>query len=412
MLKNYFKIAIAVLKRRKFFTFISLFGISFTLTILMVTTAFFDKMLSPSYPDYKRNRSLYITGVALVSSKNGWYNGSSASFYFLDHYVSKLKTPEKIGIFTFSGKANAYVNNKKVVMEYKYTDANYWEIAEYQFLEGKPYTKQQIDNGERVGVISESNKRNYFGDVKSVVGKYIEADNVSYRIIGVVKDLPRSMRNFYGDLYLPYTVSKGNYKDVGFQGGFGAVLLAKSEADVPKMRVEYQQMLAKIPTNDKEYDKLYAHADTMLESMSRKLFGNDENAGISRMIAIVSLFILLFLLLPTINLVNINITRIMERSSEIGVRKAFGASSKTLVYQFIVENVILTLLGGVIGVFLSVVCIFLFNQSDILPNLNLSLNFTVLLFGFLICLFFGLLSGVYPAWRMSRLNVVNALKAQ
>lgn len=410
MLKNYYKIAIAVLKRRKFFTFISLFGISFTLTILMVTTAFVDRMLSPSYPDYKRNRSLYITSVVMKNTKEGWYNGSSASFHLLDRYVSKLKTPEKMGIFTFSSPANAYVNNKKIVIEYKYTDANYWDIAEYEFLEGKPYTKQQIDNAEHVGVISESTRKNYFGNVPSAVGRVIEADNVNYRVIGVVKDLPRSMRNFYGDLYLPYTAAKGNYKDAGFMGPFGAVLLAKSEDDVPEMRAEYEQMIARIPLNNKEYDRLYVHADTMLEGLSRKIFGNDDHAGIATMISMVSLFVLLFLLLPTINLVNINMTRIMERSSEIGVRKAFGASSGTLVYQFIVENVILTLLGGIIGVFLSLLCIFLFNQSDILPNLNLTLNLTVLSFGLLICLFFGLLSGVYPAWRMSRLNVVNALK--
>lgn len=412
MLKNYFKIAIAVLKRRKFFTFISLFGISFTLTILMVATAFIDKMLSPSYPDYKRNRSLYITGVAMVNSKEGWYNGNAASFHLLDHYVSKLKTPEKMGIFTFSSPANAYVNNKKLVIEYKYTDANYWDIAEYEFIEGKPYTKQQIDNAEHVGVISESTKKNYFGDVGSAVGKTIEVDEMNYRVIGVVRDLPRSMRNFYGDLYLPYTVTKRNYKEAGLMGSFGAVLLAKSEDAVPEMKAEYEQMIAKIPLNNKEYDKLYAHADSTLEGVSRKLFGNDEDAGIATTMSIVGLFVLLFLLLPTINLVNINITRIMERSSEIGVRKAFGASSRTLVYQFIVENVILTLLGGIIGVFLSLACIFLFNQSNLLPNLNLTLNPTVLLCGLLICLFFGLLSGVYPAWRMSKLNVVNALKAQ
>ena len=62
----------------------------------------------------------------------------------------------------------------------------------------------------------------------------------------------------------------------------------------------------------------------------------------------IGVFILLVMLLPTLNLININVTRIMERSSEIGVRKAFGASSRTLVYQFIVENIILTLIGGII----------------------------------------------------------------
>lgn len=410
MLLNYFKIALAVLKRRKFFTFISLFGISLTLTILMVVTAFMDKMLSPAYPDLKRNRSLYISNVMKVSSKNGWFNGSSASFYFLDHYVSKLKTPEKVGIYTFSSPSNAYVNNKKIVIEYKYTNAAFWAIAEFNFIEGKAYDHTHIDRAERVGVISESTKKAYFGDVPSVVGKYIETDNVIYRVIGVVKDVPMTMRNFHGDIFLPYTVSKTNYKEPGLQGSFGAVLLAKSEADVPKMKAEYDQMVAKIPTGDKEYDKLYVHAYTMLESFSSKLFGDVDHAGLPKMFTIVSLFILLFLLLPTINLVNINITRIMERSSEIGVRKAFGASSNTLVYQFIVENIIITLLGGIIGVILSVIAIHLLNAANLIPYLNLSLNYRVLGFGLLACLFFGVLSGVYPAWRMSRLNVVNALK--
>ena len=102
----------------------------------------------------------------------------------------------------------------------------------------------------------------------------------------------------------------------------------------------------------------------------------------------------------------------MERSSEIGVRKAFGASSRTLVYQFIVENIILTLAGGLIGVILSVIILQIINSAHLIPNLVLSLNLTVLSIGLLTCLVFGLLSGVYPAWRMSRLNVVNALKAQ
>jgi len=123
-------------------------------------------------------------------------------------------------------------------------------------------------------------------------------------------------------------------------------------------------------------------------------------------------FLVLFLLLPTINLVSINITRIMERSSEIAVRKAFGASSSTLVYQFLVENLILTTLGGIIGLLLSAIAIYFINSADLISNMRLSLNPLVIAYSFLACLFFGLISGVYPAWRMSRLNVVHALKAQ
>lgn len=410
MLKNYLKIAIAVLLRRKFFTFISLFGISFTLTILMTSTALVENILSPSYPDYKRDQMLFISRMTIKNSKEGWTNGSSLSLNFIKRYVSTLKVPDKIAFFSFGNNANAYVNNKKIGLEFKFTNDVYWEATQYEFLEGKPYTKQQISNAERVAVISERTKKTYFGDADQVTGKYIELDNVNYRVIGVVKGVPRTNRNFFGDVYLPYTVSKTKFEDQGLMGNFGVALVAKSEADLPAMRSEYEKMLSKVP-REKDFDKLYAHADGALEGLSRNIFGNDDSAGFGRMTAIIGAMVLLFMLLPTINLVNINITRIMERSSEIGVRKAFGASSKTLVYQFLVENIILTLLGGILGVILSAVVIYFFNRSGFTPDFEGSLNFTILTIGLGLCLIFGLMSGVYPAWRMSRLNVVTALKA-
>jgi putative ABC transport system permease protein len=411
MLKNYFKIAIAVLRRRKFFTFISLFGISFTLTILMVLTALVNNIVNPGYPDNKRDRSLYITLIELTSKK-GWINRSGSSFYFLNHYAGSLKTPEKVGIASGAHSSNAYVNNKKLVIDIKYTNAAFWEIAEFQFLEGKPYIKAQIDQAQRVAVISERTKRDYFGDVSGVVGRYIEADNIQYRVIGVVKGVPISMEVYYGDMYLPYTVSKSDYRDRAYQGQYSAILLARSKEDVAKMRAEYQQMVPKIPLQNKEFDTIHSNADTYFGGIVRQIAGRGDRSGMSMFIITASLLTLLFMLLPTINLVNINITRIMERSSEIGVRKAFGASSKTLVYQFIVENIILTVIGGLIGVVLSVLVLHFINSLELIKDLELSLNFSVLFYSLLACLFFGLLSGVYPAWRMSRLNVVTALKAQ
>jgi len=412
MLKNYFKIAIAVLKRRKFFTFISLFGISFTLTILMVGVAFLDKVISPDYPDYKRERSLYVTTMEMSNSKEGWLNRSDVSFYFLDHYVSRLKNIEMMAISSNAKASNAYVNNQKIVIEYKYTNADYWKVLEYAFSEGKPYTQQQIDNAEYVAVISIKTKQEYFGDEPKVVGKYISADNINYRVIGVVDNVPKTLDALAGDMYLPYTVAKDNYNKPELMGGFNAVLLAKTKADIPKLKEEFDQMMKKIPTSTKEFDTLYSHADSYFTSMTRRMAGDGKDSGTSTVIGIASLFVLLFLLLPTINLVNINITRILERSSEIGVRKAFGASSKTLVYQFIVENMILTFLGGLIGLFLSVFVIYFINDLQLIENVYLKINFSVLLYSFIACLFFGLLSGVYPAWRMSKLNVVKALKAQ
>ncbi len=409
MLKNYFKIAIAVLRRRKFFTFISLFGISFTLTILLVLTAFIDKVVGDNYPDKKRDRSLYISRMSEVGKGN--MNSGQVSFYFLNHYTGSLKVPVKLAISSGFNGTNTYVNNKKIALNYKYTNAAYWDVLEYDFLEGKAFNKQQVDNAEKVAVISEDMKREYFGDVPTVVGLYIEADNVKYRVIGVVQNVPITSFMTYSDIYLPYTVAKdGNYKNKGYRGGYYGILLANSKSDVDRMHNEYEQMVQRLPMEDKMYDKIFSHADPYISAYVDT--GNENQSGVTLVLTIIGVFVFLFMLLPTLNLVNINITRIMERSSEIGVRKAFGASSRTLVYQFIVENIILTLLGGLIGVILTFIAIEVLNSAKLIANLELSINFMVLFIGLLVCLIFGLLSGVYPAWRMSKLNVVTALKAQ
>ncbi len=410
MLKNYFKIAIAVLRRRKFFTFISLFGISFTLTILLVLTAFIDKVVGDNYPDKKRDRSLYISRISQMG-KNTMSSGPP-SFYFLDHYARAIKTPVTIAISSGFNGTNTYVNNKKIAVNYKYTNAEYWDVLDYDFVEGKAFNKQQVANADKVAIISSDMKKEYFGDVSNVVGQYIEADNVKYRVIGVVQNVPITSYMTYSDIYLPYTVAKdGAYKsNKGYQGGYYGILLANSKDDLDKIHNEYEQLVKRLPPEQKMFTNVSSHADTYIRSYVDT--GDDRHSGVFIAVTAISIFAFILMILPTLNLVNINITRIMERSSEIGVRKAFGASSSTLVYQFIVENVILTLLGGAIGVILSVIVLQIINSAHLIANLELTVNFTVMFIGLLVCLVFGLISGVYPAWRMSKLNVVTALKAQ
>lgn len=410
MLKNYFKIAIAVLKRRKLFTFISLFGIAFTLTILIVLTAFLDHLISPQYPDTKRGRSLYINTATRIHSERGYHSNGPLSYHFLDKYVRSLKTAERVGIASIFATTNTYVNNTKLEIDMKYTNADFWEVQEFNFIEGRPYTAQEIANEDHVVVITEQTKRDYFGDA-SAVGKFFETDNVKYRVCGVVKDVPITLIFSYGNVYLPYTLSKTGRNDTGFQGMYTAIILARSKGDLPAIQDEYQQVIARISLKGEEFNQFYSYADTYLASFTRILLGKEQNSGIGKFILTVGLFALFFMLLPTLNLININISRIMERSSEIGVRKAFGASSKTLVYQFIIENIILTLIGGLLGLLLSTIVILVLNSSQLIPHMYLAINFTVLGWALLVCLVFGFFSGVYPAWRMSKLQVVTALKA-
>ncbi|MBI1805889.1 MAG: hypothetical protein HYR76_02410 [Ignavibacteria bacterium] len=97
MLKNYIKIAIKVLLRRKFFTFISLFAISFTLVVLMVATAALDHVFAPVPPETKQDRTLGIFRASM-RGENSAYNGNPG-YGFLDKYVRTLPNVEMVSIF-------------------------------------------------------------------------------------------------------------------------------------------------------------------------------------------------------------------------------------------------------------------------------------------------------------------------
>jgi putative ABC transport system permease protein len=415
MLHNYLKITLAVLRRRKFFTFISLFGISLTLTILVVATAFLDHLVAAGYPEINRDRSLYIWNLKEKDTKNGGQSSGPISFSFINTYVRTLKTPAKIAAVSMFNNINIYVNNHKLKVRYRYTDGNFWDITSFDFLEGKNYTQRNIENNDYVVVINDYVRDEYVGKGQPAVGKMIEIDNVNYRIIGVVRGCPITRLQVSSDLYFPYNTSKADLKKSGLRGDFSAIILPDNPSDVAKIQAEFGEVASKIkPTNtgDRWFnpDKLYVSADSYITSFTRQLKGDGENSGTGFFFTIMFGIAFLFMSLPAINLININMSRIMERASEIGIRKAFGASSKTLVMQFVIENIFLTLIGGVLAIFLSLGVIYYLNNSDLIAYIDLSFNWKVFSIAILVSLIFGLLSGVYPAWRMSKLQVVEALK--
>jgi putative ABC transport system permease protein len=430
MLKNYLKITWAVMKRRKFYTFISLFGISMTLTILIVLAAFIDSSFAPKYPEALRNRTLYVSDVKLIDQKKQNSSMNPISQYFVKTYIKTMPLPEKVSMSSNPMPTNTYLNGQKARIWIKYTDSEFWDITQFAFLEGKGFTSETIKNSDNAVIINDLTRDEYFGKGVSVVGKSLEIDDVVYRIIGVIKGCPITQIFVSSDIYLPYTADKSPQKIGELSGPYSAIILAKSEQDLPAIKQDFLSVLSKIPLdNDKDVEKrklgkssrsssdfnpdtIIAHADTYVESFTSDITGSDTDSAKSTFFTILSIFALLFMLLPALNLININISRIMERASEIGIRKAFGASASVLTVQFIVENVIITLFGGVLAIVLSLMIIAYLNQNGVGPikTLNLGINWTVVFIAMILSLLFGLMSGAYPAWRMSKLAIVDALK--
>jgi putative ABC transport system permease protein len=364
MIRNYLLVALKVLWRRKFFTFISLFGISFTLLVLTVATSFLDHTFGPHAPELKQDRMLGVYSVRL-SSENGNNNMTDKPGYkFLNEYVRTIPSAEKVSIFSEFTSAATYRNGEEVKLYLKRTDGQYWEILDFQFLEGRPFTKEDEQRANFVAVINEATREKLFNG-KPAVGKTITLDGQSFKVIGVVKNAPIIRMTSFSDVWVPLSTFKtSGYKET-FTGGFQAAILAKDKQDLDLIRSDFKANLTKVQLPDpKTFRHIYTGADTYFESFARNLEGGGSaDARTAPLIGVLVMLAVMFVILPTINLVNINISRIMERASEIGVRKAFGASSMTLVGQFIVENILLTIIGGLIGFILSYLILDFFNTS-------------------------------------------------
>ncbi|MEL6653698.1 MAG: FtsX-like permease family protein, partial [Bacteroidota bacterium] len=247
-----------------------------------------------------------------------------------------------------------------------------------------------------------------------VTGKYLETYNNRFQVVGVVENVSESQRYIRADLYLPY--SEALASEQGFIGSFLAVMEGESRADLSKIREEYQALVSRLDGEIKKapifdtYNHMSSHAVSKLEDVSYLFSDNSKRPAVGIVIGLLGGAMFLFMLLPAVNLVNLNSSRIMERASEIGVRKAFGANVQQLTIQFIIENILITLIGGAIGLGVALLALEIIESSDIIRYAQLGLRFNVFVFAILICLFFGILSGVLPAWRMSKLQIVNALK--
>ena len=413
MFKNYLKIAWKVLLRHKLFTFISLFGISFTLLILVVITSFIDHTVGRETPETRQNRILSVTYFRLTTPKGGNLVGPLVSYYFLDKYVRSLEIPERVTIGSFHKNIITYKDQKKFNFAMKYTDGEFWNIYDFKFIEGKGYSTNDVDQVNQVAVITADVRKKYFDD-RTAVGKYIKMGEKDFRVIGVVDDVSLLRILPYSDVWVPITNSTANIMEPKIMTnefpGYFATILAKDRNDIPQIKSEFQKRLSQVEFTEGRFDKIWGGAETYGETLSRVFVGGSKEPNLPGLMLILFLLMLLFMILPTINLININISRIMERSSEIGVRKAFGASSKTLVGQFIIENIAITLLGGTIAIILSLIVLSIINNSGIIPHLHLIMNWRILYKSLLIAVFFGFLSGVYPAYKMSRLQPAEVLR--
>ncbi|NVO32817.1 ABC transporter permease [Hymenobacter lapidiphilus] len=409
MFLSYLKIAWKVLLRRKFFTLTSLVGISFTLMILLVGVALYDRAAGAYAPEQYPDRLLFGSYMQLKMPGNGEMK-VRPSYWLINQHLRKLGPGVQVGISAEVQAVAAYVGGRKLALALKPTDGGFWQVLQFRFLAGRPYSERQARSGEAVAVISARTARQYFGAGQPAVGQVLEANEKRYRVVGVVADVPTMRFHAYADLWTPYEPSAlERQPEVPF-GESELLLLAPSTAAVPDMRAALRRAVAAIPMDGDS--RIAFLPSTLGESVADRLLAryNWTSKPVQLFRVLSGGAVALLLLLPALNLISMNVSRMRERASEIGIRKAFGATAGTLAGQFVVETLVLTLLGGLLGLVLAAALLRGLSNGYLAAYGHFQPSLVVFGWALAATLVFGLLSGAYPAWRMARLSAVEALK--
>ena len=440
-MKTQLLLALRILRRRKFFTFISLFGISFTIMALVVIAAMGDAALGDNPPLSKRDRLVFATVVHeqnivpdtsyIVDSNE--VNGAMVydstlqigerqegntifglDYYLFDNHLRDLSEVESSSHSIPVGNVDIYIDGRKVVLNTNYTDANYWRILDFDFIEGQPYTQEQVAAGAYVVVLNDAAALAYFGEVSDgVIGQSITLGDDEYTVSGIVA---KPQTNFLGvdsEAFIPVTTSDFVDRSPRYAGSGGAIFLAKSSSDRDKVVAELQRVaesLPMLPENDN--NRFSVEGLTFLEEVADSFIyqGVDRDQAFAILAPIMGVLLLMLLLLPSLNLVNVNLSRAYERASEIAVRKSFGATDREILRQFMIETLLITVIGTLIGAILGIGLIHFINSEGWLGNVHLAFTPQVLLVTALLVLILTFLTGVSPALRLARTRIATSLR--
>ena len=317
--------------------------------------------IRPEYVDQVKERSQYALAVAPVMQR-----GASLSY-----------------------------SDKEIRTQIFGTNEEYMETISTNIEKGRFFTNSEDKSGMRVTVIGDGIKKAFFGD-EEAIGKYIKIDNMKFRVIGILEEQAKFLGLFSTDkqAILPF----GAYKRIFSKRGFMRLSVKVPEDKVEEAVDEMSFVMRHIRGLKPNQKNDFAINQT-------KAFEKQYNTLKIAIGGTGTFITLLSLIVGGIGVMNIMFVSVKERTREIGVRKAIGATKGMIMSQFLMEAVTICLLAGLIGLLFAYLGSFLLNK--IFPsNLDLSLA----LFSILISMIVGVVSGIIPSYRAAKLDPIDSLR--
>ncbi|MFV0537839.1 MAG: ABC transporter permease [Dysgonomonas sp.] len=402
-----------MLKQNKFTSIITISGTA--LAIMMIMTLIITqeiKTISVT-PESNRSRTMYIKWRTLEKKDNkAWRSSGPMSYNEVKNYISEMKSPEIVSAiipensFFINIVTTGQKRNKELV-DMKSVDHNYWKIMTFNFVEGDPFTEADFNSALKKTVISESLAKKLFGN-EGATGKKINLNFEEFTVTGVVKNVSPVFKYAYADMWTPYTTND-MHKTWNI---FKILLLAKDKKDFDTITKEARSVEQKYNATEDFTITLRGPYKPDVEPIEA---GSDREPDIAsekwKMVFILTILVLI----PAINLLSFSLYRMRKRTEEIGVRKSFGAKKQTILFQVLYENMITSLIGGILGLALSFITVnWLKNwllgvdSASIVP-LNTLISPFVFVAVFTVCFIINVLSAGIPAYKAARMNIVRSL---
>ena len=327
-------------------------------------------------PSQGSMKSLKVSDYQAISKLDGV---KAASPYTANSYVTIYQS--KNWTTTVSGVSS------------NFQDVNNWTMAEGRFISSK-----NVENRERVAVVGQTVVKNLFAG-EDPVGKEIRVKNIPFRVIGVLNSKGNgTMGNDQDDvIFIPYTTAMERVEGV-----------------------DYLRMVYVVASDDNGIDRLQSDIENLLRVRHSIKDTNLDDFNIQNMKSIMetmeqttgtlTLFLgavaAISLVVGGIGIMNIMLVSVTERTREIGIRKALGATYFVIVTQFLIEAVVISLMGGLIGIALGIGASKLIGLASGMSTV-ISVPTIVLSFAFSMAI--GLVFGLYPARKAAKLNPIDAL---
>jgi len=428
MFKNYFKVAFRNLLKRKGFSLINILGLATGMAVCLLIILFIQSELSF---DKHNEKAKDIYRVVLERS----YPGRSTSYSIIPQSIGsaiKAEYPEVLEstrLFNISGNGSFFLRIGEKTFEEKRVlaaDSNFFRVFTSKMINGNAATA--LEKPYSV-VLNESTAKRYFGTTNAV-GKQFETDGndttLTYMVTGVVADWPDNSHFVFDMLISTNTFQftrQPNY--TGFAAHTYLLLNPKSsyaalEAKFPEVIKKYVSPEINKIFNQSWEDfqkagngyKYYLQPLTKIHLISDLEAELRPNGSMSAVyiFAIVAVFILF---LACINFINLSTARSVERAKEVGIRKTFGSEKRSLISQFLIESVLVSLLSMLLAFALIILLIPAFNTisgKELTISYFLQPTWILLLIGFV--LLTGVVAGLYPAFVLSSFNPIMVLKGR